>query len=104
MKDRSLLKGIVVTVATFLAMLILLFIGLNVLNARSDTELTSSLKSTVLRTLLTCYAVEGRYPSEVSYLQQYYGLTYDSDRYIVSLHAFAENLLPVVDVLSVGEV
>ncbi len=104
MKDRTLLKGIVVTLATFLAMLILLYLGLGAVGSRNDAELTASLKDSVLRSLLTCYAVEGRYPADVSYLQEHYGLTYDGDRYIVALHAFAENLLPVVDVLRVGEV
>jgi len=104
MRDRTLLKGIVVTLATFLAMLIFLYVGLSAVGSRSDSELSASLKDSVLRALLTCYAVEGRYPSDVDYLRTHYGLTYDTERYIVSLQAFADNLLPAVAVLNVGEV
>ena len=29
---------------------------------------------------LTCYAVEGAYPEDLSYLREYYGLAYDENR------------------------
>ncbi len=104
MKDRSLLRGIMITLASFLAMLLLFYVGLNVVGERSDEELAASLRASVLRATLTCYAVEGRYPSDVAYLREHYGLTYDSSQYIVSMNAFADNLLPAITILSAGEV
>lgn len=104
MRDRTLIKGIVVTLVTFLVMLAVLYAGLTMVNTNSDAELISSLKQSVLRATLTCYAVEGRYPPDAEYLQTYYGLTYDHSRYIVSMQAFADNLLPAINVLKVGEV
>ena len=50
---------------------------------------------------LTCYAVEGAYPEDLSYLREYYGLAYDENRYFVSYDAFASNLLPDIYVTEV---
>ncbi len=102
MKDRSFIRGMAITLATFLALLILLLLGLTQIDHRSASEQAASLKTAVLRAAMTCYAVEGRYPPDAAYLTQYYGLTYNTDRYIVSIHSFADNLLPDIMVLAEG--
>lgn len=104
MRDRSLVRGIAVTLMSFLLVLVLLLVGLTVLSSRSSAELSASLRTAVLRATLTCYAVEGRYPTDATYLEDHYGLTYDHNRYIVSLDAFADNILPDISVLRIGEV
>lgn len=104
MRDRLLVRGIAYTLASFLLVLVLLLVGLSVLSSRSAAELSASLKATVLRATLTCYAVEGRYPKNEAYLEDHYGLTYDHSRFIVSLDAFADNRLPDIFVLRIGEV
>ncbi|MBQ8110295.1 MAG: hypothetical protein IJ124_09085 [Clostridia bacterium] len=47
---------------------------------------------------LTCYAVEGAYPTSLEYLRTHYGLAYDQSRYMVRYDAFASNLLPEITV------
>lgn len=103
MKHRSLIRGVLITIMAFAAILTLLIIGLSQINARSETQQAASLKEAVLRAAVTCYAVEGRYPTDVEYLQANYGLTYNHDNFIVSIHAFADNLLPDIAVLAKGE-
>ena len=102
MRDHSLLRGILGTAAVFLAMVLVLMLGLSQVDSRNTQEQTSALEETILRATLTCYAVEGRYPSDVSYLEAHYGVTYDHDRYLVVIDAFAENLLPDIRVLTEG--
>ncbi len=104
MKERSLIRGVVITMVSFLLVLVLLMVGLTTLNSQNETKLSESLKESVMRATLTCYAVEGRYPNDAGYLEAHYGLTYDHSRYIVSLDAFADNLLPDISVLRIGEV
>ncbi len=50
----------------------------------------------VRRAALTCYAVEGAYPDDISYLREQYGLAFDEDRYAVTYDAFASNQLPEI--------
>lgn len=52
---------------------------------------------------VTCYAVEGRYPRTLSYLEEAYGLRYDKARYAVYYDAFASNVPPDIDVRVIGE-
>ena len=104
MKDHSLWRGFAVTLAVFVALVVLLGFTLASVSARSQAEQASALREAVLRAVVTCYAVEGRYPPDAAYLRANYGLTYDGDRFIVSLNAFAANLLPDISVLTIGEV
>ncbi|NLI21633.1 MAG: hypothetical protein GX418_08815 [Clostridiales bacterium] len=101
--DRNLLRGLALTLAAFAAILLLLLAGVGQIDARSADEQAVSLRETVLRAVMTCYAVEGRYPADAAYLCEHYGLTYDRQRFAVVLDAFAENILPDISVLSVGE-
>ena len=50
---------------------------------------------------LTCYAVEGAYPTTLEYLRAHYGLAYDESRYAVQYSAFASNLVPEIYVVEV---
>jgi hypothetical protein len=89
MRDHSLWRGFAVTWAVCVALILLLAFALSGVGTRSTTEQAAALRGAVLRAVVTCYAVEGRYPRDAAYLREYYGLTYDADRFIVSLDAFA---------------
>ena len=95
-------RGVLVTALAFAAMLWALMSGLSQVDERSDSEQVRVLSDAVLRATLTCYAVEGRYPASVEYLKTNYGIVYDEEEYIVTLDAFASNLLPEIYVLTQG--
>ena len=50
---------------------------------------------------LTCYAVEGAYPTNLEYLRTHYGLAYDQSRYLVRYDSFGSNLMPDISVTEV---
>ena len=50
---------------------------------------------------LTCYAVEGAYPTSLEYLRAHYGLAYDQSRYMVRYDSFGSNLMPDISVTEV---
>lgn len=95
-------RGLIVTVAVFLAMVLLVMFVVTRVDERSGEEQTKTLEDALLRATLTCYAVEGRYPMSVEYLKANYGIVYDEEKYIVSMDAFALNLLPNIRVLVKG--
>ncbi len=99
---RHTARGVLVTALAFLLLVAALWLGLSQLNTRSDREQAAVLREAVRRATVLCYAVEGRYPASVEELCRNYGLTYDRERFIVTLDAFASNLLPDIRVLSVG--
>ena len=95
-------KRDIIIIALTLAVLLLAaaLVG-RVDSKQSETE-TETVREAVRNAALTCYAVEGVFPAELSYLTEHYGLLYDEDRYIIYYDAFAENLLPEIRVHEKG--
>jgi hypothetical protein len=59
-------------------------------------------ESAVRKALVTCYAIEGVYPSDLSYLEEHYGVQIDHSRLAVEYQAIAPNVLPSVTVVPKG--
>ena len=57
------------------------------------------LEEAVRRTVVTCYSVDGFYPPSIQYMQDHYGLQYDSKKYTIRYEVFASNLMPEITVL-----
>lgn len=82
------------------AVLFVLFLG--GIQSVSDTSLAKqqeSLETALTRSISQCYAVEGVYPPSLDYLVTHYGLTYDTDSFLVDYEYYGGNLLPDVTVL-----
>ncbi|MCR5666847.1 MAG: hypothetical protein K6G01_08455 [Eubacterium sp.] len=73
------------------------------LRAQQTEQQKEELEKTILQACVQCYAVEGVYPANVSYLEDNYGLTINHDKFIISYEAYSSNLLPEVKVLVKGE-
>ncbi len=58
------------------------------------------LKDAITSAAAVCYSIEGRYPADLQYIIDNYGVKVNSAAYIVSYEAFAENLMPDIRVIS----
>ena len=90
---RALLPVIAAGLAAWL-----FFAGLLDLDAGQSEQGVQQLEEALRRAAVSCYAAEGRYPAEVSYMQQYYGVQIDESRYVVHYRVFAEHLMPDITV------
>ena len=82
-----------------LAAVLCFSLGLSRLEAgRQDQEL-ARLEESVRRTAVSCYASRGFYPPSVAYMEEYWGLRYDKEHYVIRYEAFASNLMPEITVL-----
>lgn len=89
-----------------LAFLLVLAVFLLVLRDFSqDTRLRQrqALETALNRCIVSCYALEGRYPESLAYLQENYPFTYDEKRFYVDYRLLADNLMPEVTILQRGE-
>ena len=68
---------------------------------RSGAAQTEFVTDAVHNAALTCYAVEGAYPTSLEYLRAHYGLAYDQSRYLVRYDSFGSNLMPDISVTEV---
>ncbi|MDR1495484.1 MAG: hypothetical protein LBS67_00985 [Clostridiales Family XIII bacterium] len=57
-------------------------------------------KEAIVRATVQCYSLEGRYPPDLEYLEENYGLTLDRDKYVYHYQAIGENLMPRVELFS----
>lgn len=97
-EGSGLVRGLALTLAVFALLLCAALMLLRSIGSTSDERQMEMVKEAVRNALVTCYAVEGQYPSNVEYLKEHYGLAYDAEKYIVSCDAFASNVLPEVRV------
>lgn len=51
------------------------------------------------RSITQCYALEGSYPSSLSYLQDNYGFTYNEEHFFIDYHYIGGNLRPDVTII-----
>lgn len=82
-----------------LAVLALIWAGLGALKEQAAGEQTAMLEESLRRAAVQCYALEGRYPPDLDYIRENYGVDPDPGRYTVVYHCFASNLLPEITVL-----
>ena len=79
----NVVKGYLVS-AVFFGVIIGLFLnGVLSMSDRMDREGAETLRSAIARASVQCYAIEGRYPPSVQYLEENYGIKIDRSRYYV---------------------
>ena len=81
--------------------LLLFAAALSRLDAGRQDQGRQQLEEAVRRSAVSCYALEGAYPTSLDYLRQHYGLSYDGNRYSVHYTVIAANLMPDITVLDV---
>ena len=62
-----------------------------------------TLRKAITRACIQCYAIEGRYPPGVEYLEENYGIQIDHDKYNVFYDGFASNIMPEITVIPVEQ-
>jgi len=99
MKRKKRNLGPVLLIPAVLAVLLIFTSALSNLREGRVSEGRQQLEYAVRRSAVACYAAEGIYPPDVAYLEEYYGVQIDRDRYTVMYEVFASNLMPDVTVL-----
>ena len=51
------------------------------------------------RNITQCYALEGSYPSSLTYLEKHYGLTYNKEHFFIDYQYIGGNLRPDVTII-----
>ena len=83
----------------FPTVLLIMLYGFQSAVENSAEEYLRLTEETLRRAVVSCYALEGRYPPDVAYLQEQYGLQLNDEKYIVHYEIFAENIMPDITIL-----
>ena len=90
-----------ISIAIFVTIAVLFFFAVDATGKSSISKQQESLESALARDIVQCYAIEGRYPPNIDYLEQHYGLTYDKTTFFVEYMPIASNLYPDVTVIKI---
>ena len=90
-RDWRFLAGCVISAAVFGMVVGMFLMGMDSFLARAGGGSPRLLRDGITRACVQCYAIEGRYPPSVQYLQEHYGVQIDEDRYYV----FYDGLHPI---------
>jgi len=85
--------------AVIIITVVILVRGISGYGKRYDETVTSNIRSAVLDAIVTCYALEGRYPETIDHLAENYGLVLDRSRYIYHYEIMGSNIFPEYDVI-----
>ena len=97
-KRSGYIKAIAVIFAC-IGVLSVFAISISNLKKGNREEEKKQLEEAIRRSVVTCYAIEGAYPPDFTYVKEKYGILVDETRYVVVYDAFAENLMPDITVL-----
>lgn len=91
-------RSILLPLLAFLAVILLFLWGMAGVERVSQEEQLEVARQAVTRSVIQCYALEGRYPSSPQYLRESYGLAVDEDRYLIQIELYDPNMMPLITV------
>ena len=98
----SINKKDVAAILIFVALIVAFVFLVNNITGKGNGKEMDIVRDAVKNAALTCYAVEGMYPDDISYLREHYNLSYNEERYIVYYRPLASNLMPSIKVVERG--
>jgi hypothetical protein len=87
-------------VVAMIAVVVVIWTYAGDITTSNEEQTIASIKEAVVRATVQCYALEGRYPENLEYLEKNYGITVDKDKYIVHYRSEGENMMPDVRVFT----
>ncbi|MCI5773391.1 MAG: hypothetical protein MR210_02410 [Erysipelotrichaceae bacterium] len=94
--------GLLFSFLSSAAIILMIFFGLNNTQSSIKEDELLRLKDNIMKAAINCYAIEGFYPADITYLEENYGLIID-DRYNVFYEVQASNIMPSVSVSRRGK-
>ena len=95
---RQFPTSILITLMTFAAVVVICVFGFRDISKTAEAERLNSTRQAVMRATVQCYAIEGRFPQNLEYLKERYGLILDYERFIYVYDIMGSNLMPEIQV------
>lgn len=95
-------RGWIIAICVMALMVGGLYWAANLNARRAAQEERRLLEDAIYRAAVTCYALEGRYPPTLRYLEDNYAIAIDAERYAVFYDSFADNVLPSIRIVERG--
>ncbi len=87
-----------IIITLLITILVFGIFSFNSINRSRGEDIAKNIESAILSAAIQCYALEGSYPPDISYLINNYGLIVDESKYFVLYDIEGSNLMPNVAV------
>ncbi len=101
--SSHLLRRFITTAVVFCCIAAGLLFGSSKVQETADDSQIESLRLAIVRSAVHCYAMEGAYPESLDYIREYYGVSWDPNRYLVDYEIMGSNLMPDVTVFPLNK-
>lgn len=96
---KRISESINFSIIFFLIVMVVFVLGIGKISSKNEKDEKDILINALNRDIVHCYAVEGYYPPNLSYIEEHYGLTYDHSRYLVDYEPIGNNIMPTVTIV-----
>lgn len=101
-KHGSRLFSTVVSTIAMLAIIAIVTYGIASAAQSTNGAGAKIAEESIRRAAVSCYALEGVYPPNYTYLREHYGVRVDETRYAIVYEVFGSNMMPQITVIPLG--
>ena len=96
---KRILQSVNFSILFFLLVIGIFLYGIVTVSSGTAEDERRILDEAIHKDIVHCYAVEGMYPPNLTYMEEHYGLTYDHDKFLVDYEPIASNIMPNVTII-----
>ncbi len=95
-KKKKIQSGSLFGIALFIICFLFFLNAITNVSKEVDENEIATLRNAIDKAVMTCYAIEGAYPENIEYIEEYYGVVIDHNRYMVVYDILGYNIKPNV--------
>ena len=103
-KKRFKFNTIYAGILLFIACITFFMLGVRFMDTGNGDRQEQALRNAMERDVMHCYALEGFYPPSLEYIEDHYGLSYDTSVYIIDYQPIGNNIYPNYTIIRKGNV
>ena len=90
----AFLKSNFLAIVLFIGIAMMMVIGFRDTAEKRRTQSIQSATDSIMRAVVTCYAIEGSYPESYEYIKEHYGVYINEKKFSVFYSALGSNIMP----------
>lgn len=97
-KKKRFSWGLLLSIVSVMIIVGFVIYGVGNVSRSASQERLKTAEQSVIRATVQCYAIEGKYPPDLDYLEENYGLILDREHYVYHYRLEGSNLMPEIQV------
>jgi len=96
---KNFLQNNLISIILFISITTITIGGISSTSQSTSAEEMRIARDSLFRAVISCYALEGRYPESYDYIKEHYGVRINEEKFVVYYDIFASNIMPDITIL-----